>query len=86
MRQEDIIHAWKDERFRFNLSAKQRDEVPADPSGEIELDDDNLTFAGATASPEEHVTPTVEATLAPCISAFCAPDERFSLYPCPPML
>jgi mersacidin/lichenicidin family type 2 lantibiotic len=38
----DVVRAWKDETYRQNLSEKQREMVPANPAGELELTDDEL--------------------------------------------
>lgn len=38
----DIVRAWKDETYRQNLSQEQRDALPANPAGELELTDTDL--------------------------------------------
>jgi mersacidin/lichenicidin family type 2 lantibiotic len=38
----DIIRAWKDEEFRSQLSESERDMIPANPAGILELTDEAL--------------------------------------------
>jgi mersacidin/lichenicidin family type 2 lantibiotic len=38
----DIIRAWKDEAYRLSLTAEQLAELPANPAGQIELDEADL--------------------------------------------
>lgn len=44
----DIIRAWKDEEFRNQLSDAEKDLIPANPAGILELTDEALE-AGALA-------------------------------------
>lgn len=37
MKSQDIIRAWKDRRFRKSLSREEQQELPAHPSGIMEL-------------------------------------------------
>jgi mersacidin/lichenicidin family type 2 lantibiotic len=39
---QDIIRAWKDKNFRDSLSEEQRAQLPANPAGLIEIDDEQL--------------------------------------------
>jgi mersacidin/lichenicidin family type 2 lantibiotic len=39
----DIIRAWEDPEYRKSLSPEQRAKLPANPVGEIELTEDELT-------------------------------------------
>jgi mersacidin/lichenicidin family type 2 lantibiotic len=39
---QDIIRAWKDKNFRDNLSDEQRVQLPANPAGLVEIDDEQL--------------------------------------------
>jgi mersacidin/lichenicidin family type 2 lantibiotic len=39
----DIIRAWQDPEYRNSLSAEARAMLPANPVGEIELTEDELT-------------------------------------------
>ncbi|MCP3166920.1 MULTISPECIES: mersacidin/lichenicidin family type 2 lantibiotic [Myxococcus] len=41
----EIIRAWKDEEFRNNLSESERDLIPANPAGILELTDEVLGVA-----------------------------------------
>jgi mersacidin/lichenicidin family type 2 lantibiotic len=38
----EIIRAWKDKNFRDSLSDEQRKQLPANPAGLVEIDDDQL--------------------------------------------
>lgn len=38
----DIVRAWKDRTYRENLSAEQRDCLPANPVGDLELSEADL--------------------------------------------
>ena len=38
----EIIRAWKDKQFRDNLSEEQRAQLPANPAGLVEIDDEQL--------------------------------------------
>lgn len=38
----DIVRAWKDARYRQNLTAEQRAELPENPVGSCELSDADL--------------------------------------------
>jgi mersacidin/lichenicidin family type 2 lantibiotic len=52
MSESDIVRAWKDEQYRNSLSADQQAEVPVNPAGEVELDDDELKEVdGASSNP-----------------------------------
>ena len=39
---QDIIRAWKDKQFRDSLSEEQRAQLPANPAGLVEIDDEQL--------------------------------------------
>ncbi|MCP3100117.1 mersacidin/lichenicidin family type 2 lantibiotic [Myxococcus sp. K15C18031901] len=41
----EIIRAWKDEEFRNQLSQAERDLIPANPAGILELTDEVLEVA-----------------------------------------
>jgi mersacidin/lichenicidin family type 2 lantibiotic len=38
----EIIRAWKDKNFRDTLSDEQRAQLPANPVGLVEIDDEQL--------------------------------------------
>ena len=38
----EIIRAWKDKNFRDSLSEEQRAQLPANPAGLVEIDDEQL--------------------------------------------
>jgi mersacidin/lichenicidin family type 2 lantibiotic len=39
---QEIIRAWKDKNFRDSLSEEQRAQLPANPAGLVEIDDEQL--------------------------------------------
>jgi mersacidin/lichenicidin family type 2 lantibiotic len=39
---QEIIRAWKDKNFRNSLSEEQRSQLPANPAGLVEIDDEQL--------------------------------------------
>ena len=39
---QDIIRAWKDKNFRDSLNDEQRAQLPANPAGLVEIDDEQL--------------------------------------------
>jgi mersacidin/lichenicidin family type 2 lantibiotic len=54
MSQQDVIKAWKDEEYRFNLSGTELANLPIHPSGILELTDealDDLIANGGTEAP-----------------------------------
>ena len=45
---QEIIRAWKDKNFRDSLNEEQRAQLPANPAGLVEIDDEQLVqVAGA---------------------------------------
>jgi mersacidin/lichenicidin family type 2 lantibiotic len=38
----EIIRAWKDKNFRDSLGEEQRAQLPANPAGLVEIDDEQL--------------------------------------------
>lgn len=48
----DIIRSWKDESYRLSLGEAERALLPENPAGPLELDDAELTGAGASARSE----------------------------------
>jgi mersacidin/lichenicidin family type 2 lantibiotic len=42
MSNDKIIRAWKDSKFRASLTAEQRQMLPQNPAGELELNDAEL--------------------------------------------
>jgi mersacidin/lichenicidin family type 2 lantibiotic len=42
MSKRNIIRAWKDEKYRQSLSAKEKESMPPNPAGLIELSDAQL--------------------------------------------
>jgi mersacidin/lichenicidin family type 2 lantibiotic len=41
----DVIRAWKDEEFRSQLSDAEKDQIPANPAGLLELTDEVMASA-----------------------------------------
>ena len=46
----DIIRAWKDEEYRHSLSAEQQEQLPANPAGLIELNDEDMSSVSGGSS------------------------------------
>ena len=42
MSQQDIIRAWKDEKFRKSLNPEQLQQLPQNPAGIVELSDEKM--------------------------------------------
>ncbi|MCP6757221.1 MAG: mersacidin/lichenicidin family type 2 lantibiotic [Fischerella sp. CENA71] len=42
MSQQDIIRAWKDEDFRNSLTEEQLSQLPENPAGILELEDEEM--------------------------------------------
>jgi mersacidin/lichenicidin family type 2 lantibiotic len=51
MLREKIIRAWKDLEYRQNLSEEEREHLPANPAGAIELTDEELDMAAGGHPP-----------------------------------
>ncbi|MFL5349045.1 MAG: mersacidin/lichenicidin family type 2 lantibiotic [Hyalangium sp.] len=47
----DIIRAWKDEEFRSQLSESEKDMIPANPAGILELTDEALETGALVIAP-----------------------------------
>ena len=47
---QDIIRAWKDKNFRESLSEEQRAQLPANPAGLVEIDDEQLVQVAGGAT------------------------------------
>lgn len=54
----DIVRAWRDSRYRRNLSAEQLQALPGNPAGPTELTGDELKAAGFWPDLEEKVLTT----------------------------
>ncbi len=65
----DIVRAWKDEAYRQTLSEEELRSLPANPAGEVELNDSDLeaVYGGQTAL----VGCSVVCQSAVCGSAVC---------------
>ncbi|TAE61612.1 MAG: mersacidin/lichenicidin family type 2 lantibiotic [Nostocales cyanobacterium] len=55
----DIVRAWKDEEYRHSLSAEQREQLPVNPAGLVELDDEDMSSVsgGCTTCGDPFHTP-----------------------------
>jgi len=42
MKKVDVIRAWKDEAYRASLTEEERAQLPANPAGVVEINDDYL--------------------------------------------
>lgn len=92
MSYQDVIKAWKDPAYRNTLSPADREALPGNPAGGIEISDESLAhFAGGIYNPPPNTAfcPTHYAcphTQFPvcsnvgCGSAFCTFDDS-----CPPL-
>jgi len=60
----DVIREWKDEEYRFGLTAEDRMGVPDHPAGMMELTDSDLDDAAGGQKPD--FPPTYET--------YCVPD------------
>lgn len=54
----DIVRAWRDPRYRRNLSAEQLQMLPGNPAGPTEFTSDELKAAGFWPDLEEKVLTT----------------------------
>lgn len=55
----DIIRAWKDEEYRNSLSEAEKAQLPENPAGAIELDDDDMSsMSGGEAFEHAHTPGT----------------------------
>ena len=52
----DIIRAWKDEEFRSQLSDADKDLIPANPAGLLELTDEALESGAIAAEDSAHLS------------------------------
>lgn len=55
MKKNDIIRAWRDRDFLLSLSEEERASLPANPSGHLDLSDEELLgIAGGRAAAGTH--------------------------------
>jgi mersacidin/lichenicidin family type 2 lantibiotic len=54
MSHENIIRAWKDEKFRNSLNEKERELLPECPVGLVELNDAELLDAAGGRPPQSY--------------------------------
>lgn len=59
----DIVRAWRDPRYRRNLSAEQLQALPGNPAGPTELTADELKASGVFPDLEEIITTARECTM-----------------------
>lgn len=58
MSEKDIIRAWKDEEYRNSLTEEQKEQLPENPAGLIELTDEDLSSMAGGASAMHTSCPT----------------------------
>jgi len=91
MSHQDIIRAWKNPAYRNTLSPAEREALPANPAGTIEISDEILgQFAGGAnnAAPHTVVCKTqIACTMFEECSNLGCPTRLCSLIDCgPPIL
>jgi len=59
----DIVRAWKDESYRQGLSNEERNMLPANPAGDLELTDAELESAFGGQSAQRPVTVVKETNV-----------------------
>jgi mersacidin/lichenicidin family type 2 lantibiotic len=65
----DVIRAWKDEAYRQQLSHEKQAMLPANPAGEMELNDAELeTVYGAQGYVNTNALACVQSLLVYCIT------------------
>lgn len=73
MRIADVIRAWEDPEYRSSLSDDERAKLPANPAGEIELTEDELSEVMGAAQSGASVG---------CNTKTCVSTRGNSLNPC----
>lgn len=73
MRISDVIRAWEDPEYRNSLSDDERTKLPANPAGEIELTEDELSEVMGAAQSGASVG---------CNTKTCVSTRGNSLNPC----
>jgi len=69
MHKSDVVRAWKDPVYRASLSPEQLAQLPANPAGAIELNDEQLRVAsGGTSTTAPTCTAWTFARLHACCS------------------
>ena len=72
---EDVVRAWEDPEYRKSLSDEERAMLPANPVGEIELTEDELTEVMGAAQSGASVG---------CNTKTCVTSRGNSRNPCNP--
>ena len=72
---EDVVRAWEDPEYRKSLSDEERAMLPANPVGEIELTEDELTEVMGAAQSGASVG---------CNTKTCVTSRGNSRNPCHP--
>lgn len=90
MSHQDIIRAWKNPAYRNTLSPAEREALPANPAGTIEISDETLgQFAGGRKPPPDTVLckTQIACTMFEECSNLGCPTRLCSLIDCgPPIL
>ncbi|MDD1428529.1 mersacidin/lichenicidin family type 2 lantibiotic [Dolichospermum sp. ST_sed9] len=70
----DIIRAWKDEEYRNSLSAEQQEQLPANPAGLVELNDEDMSSVSGGCTTCGNPFHTLAFTCKPNTSPFDTSD------------
>lgn len=54
MKKVDIIRAWKDESYRNSLSAEQISQLPANPAGNLNEEEQSMVTGGGRSVMQTH--------------------------------
>ncbi len=82
MKAEQIIRAWKDEAFRDSLDASQRESLPENPAGLVELSEEDLGQADGGTGWVCAVTVTIIASCPACTQTVNCGSCQMATYGC----
>lgn len=75
MLRDRIIRAWKDPEYRQNLSEEERELLPENPAGAIELTDEELDMAAGGHPPNPSWRPSNSRSYRPSNSRSYRPSQ-----------
>lgn len=52
MKEIDVIRAWKDEKYRLSLTPEELAQLPPNPTGTVEIADEDLSASGGATLKE----------------------------------
>jgi mersacidin/lichenicidin family type 2 lantibiotic len=81
MLRDRIIRAWKDPEYRQNLSEEERELLPENPAGAIELTDEELDMAAGGHPPNPSWQPSYSRSYRPSNSRSYRPSNSRSYRP-----